>query len=117
MSKNKRKAVLPMTRLPFEDEKYWDKILNDETVLYVKAMADMVMDDESEDYEKIAEFFDYLKSRTEYKSVVILATQWIKYDEQRQVSLAIAIAGETHASRFMILMDYLAYRFAKGELM
>ena len=108
---------MPMTRLPYEDEKYWDKILNDETVLYVKAMADKEIDDESEDYEKIAEFFDFLKTRTNYKSIVILATQWIGFDDQKQTALAVTIADELHASRFMILMDYLAYRFAKGELM
>jgi hypothetical protein len=117
MKRNKHKAMKPMQRLPYQDEKYWEMILNSETVLYVKAMADKEMGDESEDYEKIAEFFEYLKTRTSYKSVVILATQWVKYDEQKQVALAIGMTSELHASRFIMLMDYLAYRFAKGDLM
>jgi len=116
MKKNKHKAVKPMQKLPYEDEKYWDKILSEDTVVFVKGIADKVMGDDSEDYDKINEFFEDLKTRTDYKSVVILATQWVKYDDNKQASLAVAIAGELHASRFIILMDYLAYRFAKGEL-
>lgn len=114
--KNIRNKVLPMQRLPYEDEKYWDKILSSDTAIYIKGMADRAMGDESEEYENISEFFEHLKSRTNYKSIVILATQWIKYEEKKQVALAVNFVGEYHASRFIILMDYLAYRFAKGEL-
>lgn len=90
----------------------WEKILTKET------LAKMVLlhPDVSEDYETMNSFTNFLVNNVDYKAVVVMATQWDSYTDVKQVNLAITIVGEYHASRFILLLDYLNERFKNGEL-
>lgn len=102
--------------LKFKNDKYWNRILNAETVIYVIEMAKKEAGGDSEEEKYVRELFDVLRENTDYKSIVLLAMQWKGFSEASQVNFAITIVGEYHASRFMIMMDYLSYRHAKGIL-
>lgn len=91
----------------------WEKILTDET------LEDIVIglgDDATEDMLTMKDFVEYLMANVDYKSIVILATQWNSFDENKQVYYAVSTVDEEHASRFMIMMDSLAERFVEGRL-
>ena len=96
----------------------WDKILDLKCWYHMK---NAVKDNETgevivEDDFAIKSFFEYLKERIkDYKVLVVLVTQWKTYDDTKQANLAIHHVGWEHASRFIILMDYLSDRFIKGE--
>lgn len=103
------------------NENHWERILNPETMLYVIEMGKREFGDDEDnlggDEEKhILAFFEVLKEKTDYKSVVVMATQWITFSEAKQVALSIETVGEYNASRYMMLLDFLAYRFMKGKL-
>lgn len=96
----------------------WDRILNDETVLYMQGLTEIHEEyaGVGEESEIIKRFFSHLKDSTDYKSVVMMAMSWKTFDDLKQAKLAISCVGQYHASRFIVLMDYLAERFIKGEL-
>jgi hypothetical protein len=92
-------------------QEMWDKLYTTEMVLWMKGITG-----ETEDFDTIAGFIDHMKNRVDYKQVVVMAMNWHTYDESKQVSLAILNGGMFHASRFMLMMDYLSKKFLKGEL-
>lgn len=94
----------------------WDKILNQALALYM-TMVTGKDGDRTEDATTISYFFDHVKTHVkDYKVVIVMATEWDKYEEAKQVGIAIHYVGEHHASRFIIMMDYLNQKFKKGEL-
>jgi len=99
----------------FNEDAMWDRILNAETSLYMQEMA-KIDEELGEESELIKRFFARLKDRTDYKSIVMTAMHWKMLDDFKQAKLAIEFVGEDDASRFIILMDFLAERFFKGEL-
>ncbi|MFQ3543605.1 hypothetical protein Q7A53_05920 [Halobacillus rhizosphaerae] len=95
--------------------KMWDRLLTIHAFVYMKNIK---VDGETvEDEESIVNLFKYLREKIDYKYIVVLATKWSKYDELKMVNVAIQIVGVLHASRFCMLMDFLANRFKKGELL
>lgn len=89
----------------------WSKIFTLETVKFMKKVSEDTEDDES-----IGQFIQFVEKHIDYKTVVIMATQWDKYEDIKQANLAIKFASMPHASRFIMLMDYLNMKFKKGEL-
>lgn len=90
----------------------WNKLLDVKLGMYMVRVTGGTEDDET-----IYKFFEHIENRIQdYKVVVVLATQWKTYDDMKQANLAIKFAGMYHASRFIIMMDYLADKFEKGEL-
>lgn len=104
-----------------KDLAMWDKILN------IKTMAKMIKrcrkleeeylgGEETEDAESINRFFIRLRDGMDYKTMVVLVTQWGAYDDLKQAKLAIKYTGVVDASRFIILMDVLREKYLEGEL-
>lgn len=89
----------------------WDKLLTPEVVFYMKEVSG-----DTEDNSTVSKFFEDMKKTVDYKHVVIMATQWYTFDETKQVNLALQFAGEYHASRFIILLDFLSLKFREGKL-
>jgi hypothetical protein len=86
----------------------WDKVLTIEAFYFIKNFA-------TEEDESINNFFIELKKK-DYKTVVVMATLWKTFSETKQAYVAIDYIGWFHASRFIILMDYLSTKYKKGEL-
>ena len=89
----------------------WD-ILLDTDVLnqFIKA--------ETEDYQRIELFFGLIKERVEdFRIIASIAKKWDTFPIDKQTKMAINYAGIYHASRFIILMDYLNLKDKKGELL
>lgn len=100
-----------------KDSLLWDKILNYTTAIYMQKLSALESGDEfSEDLESIGIFFDDLKTKMNYKVVIVIATQWRTFTHVKQANVAMISVGEEHASRFMMMMDYLSYKYQKGEL-
>lgn len=91
----------------------WEKILTDETL---EKIIHGLGEDATEDMDTMQDFVNYLIWNVDYKAVVILATQWKSFEEMKQVHYATSIVDESHASRFMIMMDSLSERFIEGRL-
>lgn len=91
----------------------WEKILTEEIL---EKIIFGLGEDATEDMETMKDFVEYLMANVDYKAVVILATQWKSFEENKQVFYAMNIVEEYHASRFMILMDALSEKFLKGNL-
>ncbi len=89
----------------------WEKILTEDALEHMINMPEV-----SEDYETMKEFVDYLLINVNYKAVVVFATQWHEMTEMKQVNLAMLTVGVKHASRFLLLLDYLSEKFLRGEL-
>lgn len=89
----------------------WDKILTMEAISFLIQVSD-----ETEDDESIGQFILFLKKNIDYKVVVMMATQWAGYDDEKQANLAIHTVGIHHASRLIMLMDYLALKYEEGKL-
>lgn len=95
----------------------WNKLLDKECRTF---MHNLIRDEEGvvgEDEEMLTNFFSFIRaSVVDYKVLVVLAMKWLGYDEKKQVNIAMNYAGAFYASHFMMLMDYLAHKFIKGEL-
>ncbi|MER2008611.1 MAG: hypothetical protein ABS939_14260 [Psychrobacillus sp.] len=89
----------------------WDKILTPELVFWMKKVSG-----ETEDFDTINAFIEHIKNRADYKIIVVLSTQWKGYDDRKQANIAIRIAGMYHASRFILMMDFLSNKFKEGKL-
>lgn len=89
----------------------WNKIFNLKTFVYMKKASGDTEDDES-----ISPFVDLLISKVDYKVIVLLATQWHIYNDEQQIKMAENYVEVHHISRFLLLMDYLSYRYKKGDL-
>ncbi|MEE5180999.1 hypothetical protein JDW21_18735 [Bacillus subtilis] len=89
----------------------WDKLLTLNALTYMKKVSEGTEDDTT-----ILPFFEYLQENVNYKVIVVLATRWHVYDVVGQTGISINYVTEKHASRFIMLMDYLSKRFLKGEL-
>lgn len=89
----------------------WEKIF---TVEALQTMIDL--SEETEDFKTLEKFVEKIIINNDYRVVVVLATQWESLKEDKQVSIAVNSVGENDASRFMILLDFLADKFKKGEL-
>lgn len=88
----------------------WEKILNLEAINFITKVSD-------EDIDKVAILFDILKQRIEdYDVIVTVAKKWDTFEDTKQAKIALNYAGMFHASRFIILMDYLNMKYKKGEL-
>lgn len=93
-------------------DNFWDKLLTRDLALFMIKVSD-----ETEDNDSVSRFFDFVRERIiDYKVIVVMATQWKSYDVNKQANLAVHYAGMNHASRFIMMMDYLAIKFIKGEL-
>lgn len=95
----------------------WNKIFNVQCIAFL-LKASGIREDKAhgEEMQMINIFIDFVKARFDYKVLVVMATQWDGYDDVKQANLAIKCAGEFHASRFIMLMDFLSHRYKKGEL-
>jgi hypothetical protein len=89
----------------------WEKIFTPDAVFYMQKVTG-----DTEDFNTINGFINHLKQRVDYKTVIILATQWKAYDDVKQANIAIQQAGVFHASRFILLMDFLSKKFVEGKL-
>ena len=92
-------------------QEMWDKIFTMDLVLYMRKVTG-----DTEDFDTIGGFQEHVKARVDYKMVVMLATQWHTYDELKQANVSIKFAGIFHASRFIIMMDYLSKKHLEGRL-
>lgn len=88
----------------------WESVLDMEAInFFVKTTF--------EEEQTVVLFFNLLKERVEdYQIITSLAKKWDTYDASKQARIAINYAGIYHASRFIILMDYLNMKSKKGEL-
>jgi hypothetical protein len=99
------------------DNSMWDKLLNHECRTFMKNLVRDEVEVIGEDDKVIDSFFNFLKGNIQdYKVVVVLATQWIGFDDTKQANMAINYVGWKYASHFIMLMDYLSNKFIKGEL-
>jgi hypothetical protein len=109
------------------NEVMWNKLLSLECKYFIRSLESREDDEykgDSNEYEPdklsdeaIDRFFKHVKQTVvDYKVLVILATQWFSYSETKQAKLAIHHVGWVHASRFIMLMEYLSMKFLKGEL-
>ena len=92
-------------------QEMWNKLFTVELVFYMRKVTG-----ETEDFDTIGAFQEHIRARVDYKTVVILATQWHTYEDVKQANIAIKFAGVFHASRFIILMDYLSKKHIEGKL-
>lgn len=101
------------------DNKMWLKLLTVEAMGFMIRVSNEGKEEDgtTENELTIMDFFNWLKKNFSYKTLVVLATQWHKYDEKKQVLLAIYHAGNDNASKMMMLMDYLSLKYQRGELM
>lgn len=84
----------------------WEQTLSNELFTYMINFTDED-GDSIEDASGVVDFFEHVSNRILYSDAIQLASKWHTLDEAKQVSVAISRCGEYHASRFMILMDYL----------
>lgn len=61
-----------------------------------------------EDEKSVSDFFEHVENTILYSDVIALSNVWNDLSESKQVSVAIKMCGEYHASRFMIMMDYIS---------
>lgn len=90
----------------------WEKILTQDALEFMITSHP----DVSEDLVTMQKFIDYLMINVNYKAIVVMATQWKGLTDVKQANLAIVTVGEYHASRFILLLDYLSEKFVRGEL-
>lgn len=104
------------------DYAMWERLLDDEIVNGIKVLSGTdrygvhVKDNETEDDDSIIKFFLYLIDNINYKVIVMIATQWNRFNLDKQVRVAVKYVGYIHASRFIMMMDLLSKRFVKGDL-
>lgn len=90
----------------------WERLLNDEARQF---MHDAV--DEGDDDKLIDSFFALVKTKIDdYRTLIVLAMQWKTYEDEKQANIAVHYVGWFHASRFILLMDFLSDQFVKGKL-
>jgi len=87
----------------------WNKLLTVDTYGQIRKLT-------GDDDEQINLFFKFLKERINYKTVVVMAISWKTFSEERQVAIAVEVAGELQASRFIALLDILSEKFLAGKL-
>lgn len=95
----------------------WDRLLDRETALNIinLSIENNGENEASEDFIAIHKFLSHVRA-INYKEVVVLAVNWKSLSAEKQANLAISYASQLHASRFMMLMDYLSLRFLEGKL-
>lgn len=89
-------------------KKLWEQTLNEKLFTYMINFVDEEEGEYIEDESGVLDFFEHVGNRVLYSDAIQLASKWDSLDEMKQVSVAISRVGEYHASRFMILMDYLS---------
>lgn len=95
----------------------WSKLLNIETVAFIKKASGDGDNENGEDNKSIYDFFKaVIKKVKDYKILVIMAIKWDTYEDIKQANIAVKYMGWEDASRFIMLMDYLSEKFKKGEL-
>jgi hypothetical protein len=88
----------------------WSEILNLESLNFIKNVS-------YEEGWRIERFFSLLEYRIkDINILLILAKEWHNLDSHEQARLAVHHAGMFHATRFIILMDYLDLKYKRGEL-
>lgn len=87
----------------------WERILTPETMTEISKLT-------KDDFQELDKFYAHVREHINVKTVVIAATRWHSYPESKQVNIAIHLAGQLQASRFIALMDHMSTRFLKGEL-
>lgn len=90
----------------------WEKILTEDVLEHIVTFNK----EETEDMQTMMKFVEFLMAWVDYKVVVMLATQWELKEDVEQAIIAIRLVGEEHASRFIIMLDYLSDKYKKGEL-
>ena len=70
----------------------------------------------AEDAYTIHSMFEHLLNRTTYLQVIKISKAWTTYDNLHQTNLAITHAGIYHASRFIMLMDFLVKKEAEKNV-
>lgn len=89
----------------------WDKILTIELIMYMQKVSG---DTESKD--TVSRFFDVIKQRmVDHKVLIVMAMNWKTYEQEKQVRLAVHHAGMYHASRFIMMMEYMSHKILKGD--
>lgn len=94
----------------------WEKILTDDTLQNMVDMMTEDVEEATEDFQGLVAFVEHVMAWVDYKEVVVLATQWSNLLDIRQANIAVNSVGEEHASRFIVMMDYLSEKFKNGEL-
>lgn len=94
----------------------WNKIFTIECVTVMQKVSAQELNENGEDMKLINQFIKFAKERLDYKMIVVLATKWDEYDPIKQAGIAVNYASQFHASRFIILLDYLSIKYKKGEL-
>jgi uncharacterized protein YihD (DUF1040 family) len=102
----------------FDNNPMWNKIFSVDCVSFMKSVSREggTKEDETEDDVTITAFINFVKERMDYKTIVMMAIQWNNYEDLKQASLAIHHVGLAHASRMIMLMDFLSKKFKNGGL-
>ena len=90
----------------------WNRIFSLDVIGYMLRVSD-----EMENEDTIYKFIEHMKENNDYKTVVVMATQWDGYEDVKQANLAINQVGWKHASRFIMLMDCLSKKYKEGKLL
>lgn len=70
----------------------------------------------AEDNHTIHTFLEHLNQRTKYNDIMRIARRWTKYDNLHQTNLAITHAGIYHATRFILLMEFLSMKEVEKDV-
>lgn len=90
----------------------WDNILTADLALYMVKVSD-----ETEDADSIEGFFLFMQKEVTHRNLMILiASQWQLYSPERQVEISVKYGRNQHASRFIMMMDYLSHKYKEGKL-
>ncbi len=101
-----------------EHEKMWRKIFSVDAVAFIKSASREggAKEDATEDDVTITTFINFVKEKMDYKTVVMMAIQWNNYNDLKQANVAIHHVGIEHASRMIMLLDFLSKKFKNGGL-
>lgn len=79
-------------------------------------MAMIELSEGTEDSDTIQKFRDKLVHRVSYQTLLKIAEEWQGLSLKEQVETAVFRMEESHASRFMLYMDYLSEKITKKDV-
>lgn len=89
----------------------FDEIFGAEAVMVMIELSEG-----TEDGDTIQEFRDKLIHRVSYQTLLKIAEEWKNLSWKKQVDTAVFRMEESHASRFMLYMDYLSEKITKKDV-
>jgi len=84
----------------------WRKITEDGMLIKMMNASMDEDEDNREDFVSINKFLDHVRELN-YFEVITISANWHLLDEVKQIKLAVEMAGEYNASRFIVFMDCL----------